>query len=53
MEENRSVEGKKWEMKTPLVGGDLRNVSLVTAQPKQRNRPEGGKKEEIGKKLII
>ena len=31
-------------MKTPLVGGDLRNVSLVTVQPKQRNRPEGGKK---------
>lgn len=31
------------------MGGDLRNVSLVTAEPKKRNRPEGGRKETCAK----
>ena len=53
MEENRSVEGKKWKMKSSFLEGDLRTVSLVTAQPKWRNRPEGGRKTDTGKSLII
>ena len=53
MEENRSVEGKKWEMKSPLLEGDLSNVSWVTAQPKWRNRPEGRRKKDTAKSLII
>lgn len=32
-----------------LVGRDLRNVSLVTAEPKKRKRPEGGRKDTRAK----
>lgn len=38
-------------MKSPFVGRDLRNVSLVTAEPKKRNRPEGGRKDVLAKAL--
>lgn len=53
IEENRSVNGKEWEMKHPLVGRDLKNVSLITAETKERNRPEGRRKDALAKSLII
>lgn len=40
-------------MKRPLVGGDLRNVSLITTETKKRKRAKGGRKDVLARSLIM